>query len=59
MTTSTERFRFAGSCAAKRRFCSAEPSEVIVAELERTERLIDALDKEKKVVLKLIAHHEE
>ena len=38
---------------------AAEPSEVIVEELERTERLIDALDKEKMVVLKLIAHYKE
>jgi len=34
-----------------------EPSETISAELERTERLIEALEKEKTVTAKLIAHH--
>ena len=34
-----------------------EPSEAITAEIERTERLIDALDKEKVVGSKLITHH--
>jgi hypothetical protein len=37
----------------------AEPSEMIAVELDHTERLIEALDKEKKVVLKLIARHGE
>jgi hypothetical protein len=38
---------------------AAEPSELIVVELEHTERLIETLDKEKKVGLKLIEHHGE
>ena len=37
---------------------AAEPSEAIVAELKRTERLVDVLDKKKKVCSKLIALHE-
>jgi hypothetical protein len=37
----------------------AEPSELIAVELEHTERLIEALDKEKKVGSKLIEHHVE
>jgi len=36
---------------------AAEPSEVIAVELEHTERLIEALDKEKQVGSKLIEHH--
>jgi hypothetical protein len=36
---------------------AAEPTEAIVEELDHTERLIDALDTEKKVGLKLRAHH--
>jgi len=36
---------------------AAEPSEAIAAELERTERLIEALEKEKKAPSKLVAHH--
>jgi uncharacterized protein Yka (UPF0111/DUF47 family) len=36
---------------------AAEPSELIAVELEHTERLIDALDKEKKVGSKLIKRH--
>jgi hypothetical protein len=35
----------------------AEPSELNTMELEHTKRLIEALDKEKKVVSKLIEHH--
>src|SRR5262245_6013216 len=35
----------------------AEPSELIDVELDHTERLIDALDKEKRVGLKLITRH--
>jgi hypothetical protein len=38
---------------------TAEPSELITVELDHTERLIEALDKEKKVGLKLIEHHGE
>jgi len=38
---------------------AAEPSEVIAVELEHTERLIEALDKEKKVGSKLIEHYAE
>jgi hypothetical protein len=38
---------------------AAEPSEAISAELERTEHLIETLDKEKKVCSKLIEHHTE
>jgi hypothetical protein len=38
---------------------TAEPSELIAVELDHTERLIEALDKEKKVGLKLIEHHGE
>src|SRR5262245_1867056 len=38
---------------------AAEPSEVISVELEHTERLIEALDKEKKVGSKLIEHYAE
>ena len=37
----------------------AEPSEAVATELERTERLIEALDKEKEMSSKLIAHHVE
>jgi len=36
---------------------AAEPSEMIVEELDHTERLIDALDKEKKMGLKLLTHY--
>jgi hypothetical protein len=36
---------------------AAEPSEAVAVELAYTERLIDALDKEKKVGLKLITCH--
>jgi hypothetical protein len=36
---------------------AAEPTETIVEELDHTERLIGALDTEKKVGLKLRAHH--
>jgi len=36
---------------------AAEQSESIAAELERTERLIELLDKEKSVGSKLIEHH--
>jgi len=36
---------------------SAEPSEVIAVELEHTERLIEALNKEKLVGSKLIGRH--
>jgi hypothetical protein len=36
-----------------------EPSELIAVELEHTERLIEALDKEKKVGSKLIERHVE
>jgi hypothetical protein len=38
---------------------SAEPSELIAVELEHTERLIEALNKEKKVGSKLIERHVE
>jgi hypothetical protein len=38
---------------------AAEPSELITVELDHTERLIEALDKEKKVGSKLIEHHNE
>jgi hypothetical protein len=38
---------------------AAEPSELIAMELEHTERLIEALDKEKQVGSKLIEHHVE
>jgi hypothetical protein len=38
---------------------AAEPSEFIAVELDHTERLIEALDKEKKVSSKLIEHHGE
>jgi len=38
---------------------AAEPSELIAVELEHTERLIEALDKEKLVGSKLIEHHVE
>jgi uncharacterized protein Yka (UPF0111/DUF47 family) len=38
---------------------AAEPSEFIAVELEHTERLIEALDKEKKVGSKLIKRHVE
>lgn len=38
---------------------AAEWSEFIAVELEHTERLIEALDKEKKVSSKLIEHHDE
>jgi hypothetical protein len=38
---------------------AAEPSELIAVELDHTERLIEALDKEKKVGSKLIEHHGE
>src|SRR5262245_1731976 len=38
---------------------AAEPSEVIAVELDHTERLIKALDKEKKVGSKLIKRHVE
>jgi len=38
---------------------AAEPSEAIAVELDHTERLIETLNKEKKVGLKLIARHEE
>jgi hypothetical protein len=37
----------------------AEPSELTAVELDHTERLIEALDKEKKVGSKLIEHHVE
>jgi len=37
----------------------AEPSEAIAVELDHTERLIEALNKEKMVSLKLIARHQE
>jgi len=36
---------------------AAEPSELIAVELEHTERLIEALDKEKQVGSKLIEHY--
>lgn len=36
---------------------ATEPSEAILAELERTERLIEALDKEIKVGSRLIERH--
>jgi hypothetical protein len=36
---------------------AAEPTEAILAELEPTERLIEALDKEKEVSSKLIERH--
>jgi hypothetical protein len=36
---------------------AAEPSEVIAVELEHTERLIEALNKEKQVGSKLIERH--
>ena len=35
---------------------AAEPSEAIASEIERTEQLLDALDKEKRVASGLIAH---
>ena len=38
---------------------AAEPSEVIAVELDHTERLIEALDKEKQVGSKLIERHVE
>lgn len=38
---------------------AAEQSETIGMELDHTERLIEALDKEKKVGSKLIEHHGE
>ncbi len=38
---------------------AAEPSEFIAVELDHTERLIETLDKEKKVGSKLIEHHGE
>jgi hypothetical protein len=38
---------------------AAEPSEFIAVELEHTERLIEALYKEKKVGSKLIEHRDE
>jgi hypothetical protein len=38
---------------------SAEPSELIAVELEHTERLIEALNKEKQVCSKLIGRHVE
>lgn len=38
---------------------AAEPSEFIAVELEHTERLMEALDKEKKVGSKLIKHYVE
>lgn len=38
---------------------AAEPSELIAVELDHTERLIEALDKEKKVGSKLMEHHVE
>jgi ABC-type nitrate/sulfonate/bicarbonate transport system substrate-binding protein len=38
---------------------AAEPSEMIAVELDHTERLIEALYKEKQVVSKLIEHHVE
>jgi len=38
---------------------AAEPSEVIAVELEHTERLIEALKKEKQVGSKLIDHYVE
>ena len=38
---------------------TAEPSELIAVEMDHTERLIEALDKEKKVGSKLINHHVE
>ena len=37
----------------------SEPSELIALELEHTERLIEALNKEKQVGSKLIEHHVE
>src|SRR5262245_61116425 len=36
---------------------ASEPSELIAVELEHTERLIEALDKEKQVGSKLIEHY--
>jgi hypothetical protein len=36
---------------------AAQPSELIAVELEHTERLIEALDKEKQVGSKLIEHY--
>ncbi|HKQ89147.1 MAG TPA: hypothetical protein VJZ77_00585 [Blastocatellia bacterium] len=36
-----------------------EPSEAIITELERTERLIDTLNHEKEIGSKLIEHHTE
>lgn len=36
---------------------AAEPSELITVELDHTERLIEALDKEKKVGSKLVERH--
>jgi hypothetical protein len=38
---------------------AAEPSETITVELDHTERFINALNKEIKVCLKLIAHYDE
>jgi transposase len=38
---------------------AAEPSELIAVELDHTERLIEALNKEKQVGSKLIEHHVE
>ena len=38
---------------------TAEPSELIDIEMEHTQRLIEALEKEKKVGSKLIKHHVE
>jgi len=38
---------------------AAEPSELIAVELEHTERLIEALNKEKQVGSKLIEHYVE
>jgi hypothetical protein len=38
---------------------TASPSEAIAMELDRTERLIKALEKEKKVGSNLIVHHAE
>jgi len=38
---------------------TSEPSELIAVELEHTERLIEALNKEKEVGSKLIEHHVE
>ena len=38
---------------------AAEPSEAIAAELKRTERFIETLEKEKQVGSKLVKHHDE